>query len=75
MAVPRTMYEIEDRALVKVRGVLLLNQGRAESTIDERTCHGNEDHQHGDQPELLRHQQPGQDDRDHEVNALLPHTL
>ena len=67
--------EIEDRAFIQVAGVLFLDQGRAEPARDEGLGDRHEDRQHRDQAELFGEEQAGKDDRDDELDPLLPDPL
>lgn len=67
--------KIENRAFIQMIGVLLLDQGRTKTVVDERLCHGHEDRKHRNQAELLWQEQPGQDNPYDELDSLLSDSL
>jgi len=58
-----------------MRDVFLLDQCLAESAVDKRLGNRHEDRQHGDQSELFRKKQTGQNNANNKLDSLLTNPL
>ncbi len=60
----------ENRIAANVIHMLALHEGVGKSTIDQHLAEADQHHHQGDQPELVRTENPGEDDGDEKSRRL-----